>query len=107
MNSLPFKDDMENMQDMDILDMNVLDEAENDNSMPAEEEYDTDEVLNSPSDEVNPEILADEGAMNEDEHNGISGSLELMSEAKPEEVRQTRCCCGEVISNLSNILPLV
>ncbi|XP_029562637.1 scaffold attachment factor B2 isoform X2 [Salmo trutta] len=78
----------DNMQDMDILDMNVLDEAENDNSMPAEEEYDTDEVLNSPSDEVNPEILADEGAMNEDEHNGISGSLELMSEAKPEEVQE-------------------
>ena len=89
MNSLPFKDDMENMQDMDILDMNVLDEAENDNSMPAEEEYDTDEVLNSPSDEVNTEILADEEAMNEDERNGISGSLELMREAKPEEVRNS------------------
>uniref|UniRef100_A0A8C7G5B8 Scaffold attachment factor B n=1 Tax=Oncorhynchus kisutch TaxID=8019 RepID=A0A8C7G5B8_ONCKI len=80
----------DNMQDMDILDMNVLDEAENDNSMPAEEEYDTDEVLNSPSDEVNTEILADEEAMNEDERNGISGSLELMREAKPEEVRQTQ-----------------
>ncbi|XP_041695629.1 scaffold attachment factor B2 isoform X2 [Coregonus clupeaformis] len=78
----------DNMQDMDILDMNVLDEAENDNSMPAEEEYDTDEVLNSPSDEVNPEILADEEAMNEDEHNGVSGSPEPMSEAKPEEVQE-------------------
>ncbi|XP_031642060.1 scaffold attachment factor B2 isoform X1 [Oncorhynchus kisutch] len=78
----------DNMQDMDILDMNVLDEAENDNSMPAEEEYDTDEVLNSPSDEVNTEILADEEAMNEDERNGISGSLELMREAKPEEVQE-------------------
>lgn len=73
MNSLPFKDDMENMQDMDILDMNVLDEAENDNGMLGEEEYDTDEVLN------------------EDEHDiGISGLTEPMGKAKPEEVRPMR-----------------
>ncbi|XP_064808340.1 scaffold attachment factor B2-like isoform X2 [Oncorhynchus masou masou] len=62
------QDDMENMQDMDILDMNVLDEAENDNGMPGEEEYDTDEVLN------------------EDEHDiGISGSTGPMGKAKPQE----------------------
>ncbi|XP_055796558.1 scaffold attachment factor B2-like isoform X2 [Salvelinus fontinalis] len=62
------QDDMENMQDMDILDMNVLDEAENDNGMPGEEEYDTDEVLN------------------EDEHDiGISGFTGPMGKAKPEE----------------------
>ncbi|XP_014004147.1 scaffold attachment factor B2 isoform X2 [Salmo salar] len=62
------QDDMENMQDMDILDMNVLDEAENDNGMLGEEEYDTDEVLN------------------EDEHDiGISGLTEPMGKAKPEE----------------------
>ncbi|XP_029551813.1 scaffold attachment factor B2 isoform X4 [Salmo trutta] len=62
------QDDMENMQDMDILDMNVLDEAENDNGMPGEEEYDTDEVLN------------------EDEHDiGISGLTEPMGKAKPEK----------------------
>ncbi|XP_041746228.2 scaffold attachment factor B2 isoform X1 [Coregonus clupeaformis] len=81
------QDDMENMQDMDILDMNVLDEAENDNSMPAEEEYDTDEVLNSPSDKGNHEIQGDEeDAMNEDEHDiGISDSPEPMGKAKPEE----------------------
>ncbi|KAL1023098.1 hypothetical protein UPYG_G00036380 [Umbra pygmaea] len=58
----------DNMQDMDILDMNVLDEAENDNGM-AEEEYDTDEVLNSPSDDDKPEIPADEEeATNEEDH---------------------------------------
>lgn len=68
---IPFKDD--NMQDMDILDMNVLDEAENDNGMLGEEEYDTDEVLN------------------EDEHDiGISGLTEPMGKAKPEEVRPMR-----------------
>ncbi|XP_021435058.2 scaffold attachment factor B2 isoform X2 [Oncorhynchus mykiss] len=62
------QDDMENMQDMDILDMNVLDEAENDNGMPGEDEYDTDEVLN------------------EDEHDiGISGFTGPMGKAKPEE----------------------
>ncbi|CAB1314068.1 unnamed protein product [Coregonus sp. 'balchen'] len=84
------QDDMENMQDMDILDMNVLDEAENDNSMPAEEEYDTDEVLNSPSDKGNHEIQGDEeDAMNEDEHDiGISDSPEPMGKAKPEEVQE-------------------
>ncbi|XP_023826583.1 scaffold attachment factor B2 isoform X2 [Salvelinus sp. IW2-2015] len=67
------QDDMENMQDMDILDMNVLDEAENDNGMPGEEEYDTDEVLN------------------EDEHDiGISGFTEPMGKAKPEEDVQAK-----------------
>ncbi|KAJ7993146.1 hypothetical protein DPEC_G00269400 [Dallia pectoralis] len=59
----------DNIQDLDILDMNVLDEAENDNGMAAEDEYDTDEVLNSPSDEGKPEIVDDEEeAMIEDEH---------------------------------------
>lgn len=31
------QDDSENMQEMDILDMNILDEAENDNAIPEEE----------------------------------------------------------------------
>ncbi|XP_070976211.1 scaffold attachment factor B2-like isoform X1 [Oncorhynchus clarkii lewisi] len=62
------QDDMENMQDMDILDMNVLDEAENDNGMPGEEEYDTDEVLNEDEQDI-----------------GISGFTGPMGKAKPEE----------------------
>lgn len=32
------QDDHENMQDMDILDMNILDETENDNGIPAEDD---------------------------------------------------------------------
>ncbi|XP_060933558.1 scaffold attachment factor B1 [Limanda limanda] len=52
-------DDQENMQEMDILDMNVLDETENDNGIPAEDdengaEYlqgdDDDEVMNEQHD---------------------------------------------------------
>ncbi|XP_070764655.1 scaffold attachment factor B1 isoform X2 [Enoplosus armatus] len=43
------QDDHENMQEMDILDMNVLDETENDNGIPAEN--DEDETENFPSDE--------------------------------------------------------
>nr|XP_019936184.1 PREDICTED: scaffold attachment factor B1-like [Paralichthys olivaceus] len=53
------QDDHENMQEMDILDMNVLDETENDNGIPAEDdendaEYlqgdDDDEVMNEEHD---------------------------------------------------------
>uniref|UniRef100_A0A1A8QGA4 Scaffold attachment factor B n=1 Tax=Nothobranchius rachovii TaxID=451742 RepID=A0A1A8QGA4_9TELE len=36
------QDDQENMQDMDILDMNVLDETENDNGIPADDHLDED-----------------------------------------------------------------
>nr|XP_046160029.1 scaffold attachment factor B2-like isoform X2 [Oncorhynchus gorbuscha] len=78
------QDDMENMQDMDILDMNVLDEAENDNGVPGEDEYDTDEVLN------------------EDEHDiGISGSTGPMGKAKPEEDVQTKVADMEVNEDLT------
>uniref|UniRef100_A0A1A8GWF5 Scaffold attachment factor B n=1 Tax=Nothobranchius korthausae TaxID=1143690 RepID=A0A1A8GWF5_9TELE len=37
------QDDQENMQDMDILDMNVLDETENDNGIPADDHLDEDD----------------------------------------------------------------
>ncbi|XP_044055883.1 scaffold attachment factor B1 isoform X2 [Siniperca chuatsi] len=43
------QDDHENMQEMDILDMNVLDETENDNGIPAEDNED--ETENNASDE--------------------------------------------------------
>ena len=36
----PQQDDHENMQDMSIFDMNVVDEADNDNGIPAEDEED-------------------------------------------------------------------
>lgn len=62
------------MQEMDILDMNILDETENDNGIPAEE--DEDETENFPSDE---DLL-----MN-DEHD--DGAFEPGDEAGGSEVR--------------------
>uniref|UniRef100_A0A3B5AJ74 Scaffold attachment factor B2-like n=1 Tax=Stegastes partitus TaxID=144197 RepID=A0A3B5AJ74_9TELE len=48
------QDDYENMQEMDILDMNVLDETENDNGIPAEDDADfyreEDAMLNDDND---------------------------------------------------------
>ncbi|XP_033477788.2 scaffold attachment factor B1 [Epinephelus lanceolatus] len=43
--------DHENMQEMDILDMNVLDETENDNGIPAEDDEE-DENVNFPSEDA-------------------------------------------------------
>ncbi|XP_010869811.2 scaffold attachment factor B1 isoform X2 [Esox lucius] len=102
----------DNIQDMDILDMNVLDEAENDNGMAAEDEYDTDEVLNSPSDEGKPEIPDDEEeAMNEDEHdNDIreasnvadSGEMEGLVCPSSKEVKDTDREPGDSKEGLEN-----
>lgn len=64
------------MQDMDILDMNVLDETENDNGMPAED--DEDDMENFHDEEYEDEM------MNE-EHD--SRALESEDEAKDPEVR--------------------
>ncbi|XP_068447483.1 scaffold attachment factor B1 [Clinocottus analis] len=58
------QDDHENMQEMDILDMNVLDETENDNGIPAEDHED--EAGNCHSDE--DALLNDEDALLNDEH---------------------------------------
>lgn len=65
------------MQEMDILDMNVLDETENDNGIPAEDDNDEDETENFPSDE---DLL-----MN-DEHD--DGAFEPEDEAGGPEVRK-------------------
>uniref|UniRef100_A0A7N6AQU0 Scaffold attachment factor B n=1 Tax=Anabas testudineus TaxID=64144 RepID=A0A7N6AQU0_ANATE len=70
------QEDHENMQDMDILDMNVLDETENDNGMPAED--DEDDMENFHDEEYEDEM------MNE-EHD--SRALESEDEAKDPEVR--------------------
>lgn len=64
------------MQEMDILDMNVLDETENDNGMPAED--DEDEMENFHEEEDEDEV------MNE-EHD--DRALESGDEAKDPEVR--------------------
>lgn len=66
------------MQEMDILDMNVLDETENDNGIPAED-YDDDE---------NENFLGEEDAeLNEDLDNR---DFESEDEARHPEVRQDR-----------------
>ncbi|XP_066552458.1 scaffold attachment factor B1 isoform X6 [Amia ocellicauda] len=57
-----FQDDLEvnldSLQEMDIMDMSVLDEAEIDNGIPADcDEYDADEVLDSLSNEDDTEDL--------------------------------------------------
>uniref|UniRef100_A0A4W6G3L9 Scaffold attachment factor B n=1 Tax=Lates calcarifer TaxID=8187 RepID=A0A4W6G3L9_LATCA len=50
------QDDHENMQEMDILDMNVLDETENDNGIPAEDDEDYPENFHGEDDaEMNDE----------------------------------------------------
>uniref|UniRef100_A0A3B4U484 Scaffold attachment factor B n=1 Tax=Seriola dumerili TaxID=41447 RepID=A0A3B4U484_SERDU len=51
------QDDHENMQEMDILDMNVLDETDNDNGIPAEDD-----------DEETENLHEEDAEMNEDEH---------------------------------------
>lgn len=50
------QDDSENMQEMDILDMNVLDEADNDNAIPEEEkDEDTDDFHGNDDEVLNDE----------------------------------------------------
>lgn len=72
-----FQEDLqdENMQEMDILDMNVLDETENDNGIPAED-YDDDENENFPEE--------DDAELNEDHDNR---DFESEDEARHPEVR--------------------
>lgn len=61
------QDDSENMQEMDILEMNILDEAENDNTVPeVDKEEDTDyfycnddEMLNDERDSVEEDETED------------------------------------------------
>lgn len=53
-------DNQENMQEMDILDMNILDETENDNGLPAEDDTEDftcgeDELLNEEHDAFEPD----------------------------------------------------
>ncbi|CAJ1060488.1 scaffold attachment factor B1 [Xyrichtys novacula] len=84
------QDDHENMQEMDILDMNVLDETENDNGIPAEDEeeeaenLDEDALLNEEhdnrgfesEDEVkDPEMDEPEMLETRDFMTGLSGDM--------------------------------
>lgn len=66
------------MQEMDILDMNILDETENDNGIPAEDDDDDDE------DEVE-NFHGDEDAVMNEEHDNRASESE--DEAGGPEVR--------------------
>ncbi|XP_071776576.1 scaffold attachment factor B1 isoform X2 [Centroberyx gerrardi] len=76
------QDDQDNMQDMDILDMNVLDEAENDNGIPAEE--DEDEIQNLDAEEGNEE--EEEAVIDEEQDNE---PMESEDESKVEEMDES------------------
>lgn len=74
-----FQDDHDNMQEMDILDMNVLDETENDNGIPAgDEEEEEEERENFPSDE--------DAALNDEEENR---ALESEDEGRGPEMNKS------------------
>lgn len=68
------QDDPENMQEMDILDMNVLDETENDNGIPAEDDEDESKI--SP--------IEEDALLSEEQDNK---TLESEDEARAPEVR--------------------
>ena len=70
------QEDQENMQEMDILDMNVLDETENDNGIPAEDDENDAEYLQGDDDD---EVV--------NEKNDIK-ALESEDEAKAPEVKR-------------------
>lgn len=81
------QDDQENMQEMDILDMNILDETENDNGIPAED--DEDDAANIHTDEdalLNEEHDKDEDALLDEEHD--NKTCESEDEARAPEVRK-------------------
>lgn len=76
------QDNHESMQEMDILDMNVLDETENDNGIPAED------------DELEAENLDEDTLLNEEHDNR---GTEFEDEEKGPEVRK---CSGNVSLNV-------
>ncbi|XP_067085811.1 scaffold attachment factor B1 isoform X4 [Osmerus mordax] len=72
---------MDNLQEMDIMDMSVLDDAENDEGIPAEE-YDDDEILNEdPEEKGHPFSLAADEEEEEAEELG-NGDVEMLDEAE-------------------------
>lgn len=82
------QDDHENMQEMDILDMNVLDETENDNGIPAEDYEDENENFHSDDDAVLNEEHDNKALESEDEARGpevrnytrnLSANFDLLS----------------------------
>ncbi|XP_054458958.1 scaffold attachment factor B1 [Anoplopoma fimbria] len=77
------QDDHENMQEMDILDMNVLDETENDNGIPAEDEEDEAVDFHSDEDALLDEEHEEDALLNEQHDNR---TLESEDEARGPEM---------------------
>ncbi|KAM3875875.1 scaffold attachment factor B1 [Diretmus argenteus] len=75
------QDDQENIQDMDILDMNVLDEADNDTGMAAEEDEDELLKLHTEDNEEEGDAVVDE----EQEKKALGSE----DESKMEEIKES------------------
>ncbi|KAG5850791.1 hypothetical protein ANANG_G00086190 [Anguilla anguilla] len=76
---------LDNLQEMDIMDMSVLDEADIDNGIPADcEEYNADEILDSLSNDGNPEAALEEPT-SDNENANESDSLDVLAELKPDD----------------------
>ncbi|XP_018583842.2 scaffold attachment factor B1 [Scleropages formosus] len=79
---------LDSLNEMDIMDMSVLDEAEIDNGIPADcEEYDADDILDSLSNEGNTEASQEEEPTNDNTED--SGSPDPLSGVKLEEIMDT------------------
>uniref|UniRef100_A0A8D0CGV4 Scaffold attachment factor B n=1 Tax=Scleropages formosus TaxID=113540 RepID=A0A8D0CGV4_SCLFO len=83
---------LDSLNEMDIMDMSVLDEAEIDNGIPADcEEYDADDILDSLSNEGNTEASQEEEPTNDNTED--SGSPDPLSGVKLEECPSNEVFC--------------
>ncbi|XP_035508924.1 scaffold attachment factor B1 isoform X1 [Morone saxatilis] len=92
------QDDHENMQEMDILDMNVLDETENDNGIPAEDDPDNfheDAVMNEENDdralESEDEVRGpemDESEMLDNHEYTASSSIDMAQDPDADDLKE-------------------
>ena len=88
---LLFQDDSEmnldSLQEMDMMDMSVLDEADIDNGIPADcEDYDADQILDSLSNDGNPEADPEVGCSPAKKRAKKSDSLDVLADQKAEDV---------------------
>ncbi|KAG8003657.1 Scaffold attachment factor B2 [Nibea albiflora] len=113
------QDDQESMQEMDILEMNVLDETENDNGIPAEDETENfhldedagmdegheDAVLESEDEARGPEM--DESEMLDKDEYMTCSSINMESQRSKEdwtEGLRMYCCTADLVALFSTEL---
>ncbi|CAL8253669.1 unnamed protein product [Merluccius merluccius] len=87
------QDDHENMQDMSIFDMNVVDEADNDNGIPAEDDEDI--MQDSADDFCNEDELLNDSQEQSKEMMGLEDESQ-MDDVSPSFL-VNHCCVSEVI----------